>query len=326
MQLVSRARCLSISEQRPGELYMDRSLESYRVLIDRAEIWAFLQLLERTLGDLVVGTDCDYLVRCFHKRWWARKGCFKNGDLWCRIGTALNRRRKVIVYKVKAHVLAPDSPRELAAHTWTSVVGNELADAFAEKGALLHEVPIDVVRAVSEADFLAVRTQKQLFSTAIQAVPEKKGSAKAPGSREARRLTLPPIDGCYGPRFAARSAQVAGAVALLSLRTQDCPQATSRMAVERTLCPAVADDASGPLPRWSTFLDWPAGHAWLPQIDLQAGYLVVRGMRLLGFFGSAKLEQCLVRAKPRRQRETFWLVWTRGSRRKPHVQWQSPHY
>ena len=56
---------------------------------DRAEIWALLQLLERTLGDLVVGTDCDYLVKCFHKRWWARKGCFKNGDLWSRIGTAL---------------------------------------------------------------------------------------------------------------------------------------------------------------------------------------------------------------------------------------------
>ena len=70
------------------------------------------------------------------------------------------------------------------------LVGNELADAFAEKGALLHEVPVDVVRAVSEADFLAVRIQKQLYTTAIQAVPELKGSAKAPGSREARRLTL----------------------------------------------------------------------------------------------------------------------------------------
>ena len=90
-------------------------------------------------------------------------------------------------------MLAPDSPLELAAHTWTSVVGNELADAFAEKEALLHEVPIDVVRAVSEADFLAVRVQKQLYTTAIQAVPELKGSAKAPGSREARRLTLPQL-------------------------------------------------------------------------------------------------------------------------------------
>ena len=40
---------------------------------------------------------------------------------------------------------------------------------------------------------------------------------------------------------------------------------------------------------------WPAGYAWLPQIGLQAGYLVVRGMRLLGFFGSAKLEQALYR-------------------------------
>ena len=158
---------------------------------DRAEIWALLQLLERTLGDLVVGTDCDYLVKCFHKRWWARKGSFKNGDLWSRIGTALNRKREVTVYKVRAHVLAPDSPLDLAAHTWTSVVGNELADAFAEKGALLHEVPVDVVAAVSEADSLAVRIQKQLYTTAIQAVPELKGSAKARDSREARKLTLP---------------------------------------------------------------------------------------------------------------------------------------
>ena len=156
---------------------------------DRAEIWALLQLLERTLGDLVVGTDCDYLVRCST----SDDGLARAASRTVRIGTALNRRRKVIVYKVRAHVLAPDSPLELAAHTWTSVVGNELADACAEKGALLPEVPVDVVRAVSEADFLAVRIQKQFHTTAIQAVPELKGSAKAPGSREARRLTLPQL-------------------------------------------------------------------------------------------------------------------------------------
>ena len=113
VQLVSRAKYLSLSEQRPwGALY--GALPGELQGSDRAEIWAILQLLERTPGDLVVGTDCDYLVKCFHKRWWARKGCFKNGDLWCRIGTALNRKRKVIVYKVGAHVLAPDSPLELA--------------------------------------------------------------------------------------------------------------------------------------------------------------------------------------------------------------------
>ena len=35
VQLVSRAKCLSLSEQRPGELDMDRSLESYRALVVR---------------------------------------------------------------------------------------------------------------------------------------------------------------------------------------------------------------------------------------------------------------------------------------------------
>ena len=43
------------------------------------------------------------------------------------------------------------------------------------------------------------------------------------------------------------------------------------MAVERALCSAVAYDASGPFPRLSTRIDWPAGYAWIPQIGLQAG-------------------------------------------------------
>ena len=56
VQLVSRARYLSLSEQRPGELYMDRSLESYRALIVRnlgpffncwSVLWA-IWLLART--------------------------------------------------------------------------------------------------------------------------------------------------------------------------------------------------------------------------------------------------------------------------------------
>ena len=37
------------------------------------------------------------------------------------------------------------------------------------------------------------RIQKQLYTTAIQAVPELKGSAKAPDSREARKLALPKL-------------------------------------------------------------------------------------------------------------------------------------
>ena len=67
----------------------------------------------------------------------------------------------------------------------------QLTRDAAEEGALLHEVPVDLVAAVSEADSLAVRIQKQLYTTAIQAVSELKGSAKAPDSREARKLTLP---------------------------------------------------------------------------------------------------------------------------------------
>ena len=85
-------------------------------------------------------------------------------------------------------------------------------------------------------------------------------------------------------------------MALLSLRTHDCPQTTPRMAVERALCSAVVLGAPGLLPRWSTCFDRPAGNAWLSQIGLQAGYLVVRSVRLLGFLGSTTFEHALYRS------------------------------
>ena len=52
---------------------------------------------------------------------------------------------------------------------------------------------------------------------------------------------------------------------------------------------------SGPLPRWANCFDRPAGYPWLSQTGLQAGYLVVRCVRLLGFLGSPKFEQALYR-------------------------------
>ena len=94
-----RIRCLSRSVQRCGEFCMDRSPGELQGS-DRVEVWAVLQLLERTLRDLVIGTECDHVVKCFRTRWWERQGCRKNGDLWCRIGVALKRKRRVTVCKV----------------------------------------------------------------------------------------------------------------------------------------------------------------------------------------------------------------------------------
>ena len=64
----------------------------------------------------------------------------------CGVSLVLRSSVSVESESTRSHVLAPDSSHELAAHTWTSVVGNELADAFAEKGALLHEIPAEVVK------------------------------------------------------------------------------------------------------------------------------------------------------------------------------------
>ena len=82
-------------------------------------------------------------------------------------------------------MLAADSPHDLAAHIWTSVVGNELADPFAEKGTLFHEVPVDVVEAVREADALVVRIWRQLHI-----ILNSQASAKAPGACELRAPIL----------------------------------------------------------------------------------------------------------------------------------------
>ena len=104
-------------------------------------------------------------------------------------------------------------------------------------------------------------------------------------------------------------------MALLALRTYDSPQTPPKMAEERALYPAVAHGGSGPLPHWSACFDWPAGYPRLSQIGLQAGYLVVCRVRLLGLFSSPKFEQALYRPTHKRQRRMLCHAWTRGSHR-----------
>ena len=57
-------------------------------------------------------------------------------------------------------------------------------------GGCFHEVPVDVVKTIWETDSLVVRIQKQHCITAMQAVPELKGSPKAPDAREPRAPVL----------------------------------------------------------------------------------------------------------------------------------------
>ena len=180
------------------------------------------------------------------------------------IGTAVAG-RKVIVFKVRAHVPLLKWLLTPGLVLWAM----SLLTLLLRKG-LLHEVPIDVVRAVSEADFLAVRIQKQLYTTAIQDVPELKGSAKAPGSREARRITLPQLMAATDHDLLRNPLKLRG-----QWHCSRCGHTIAHKQLREWLLnvhcvPTVAHGASGPFLRLSTRIDWPAGYAWISQICLQA--------------------------------------------------------
>ena len=120
-----------------------------------------------------------------------------------------------------------------------------------ENGALLHEVLVDVVEAVREADSLVVRIQKQLYTMAIQAVPELRGSAKAPDTREARAPILEKLMASSSPR----SSCGANGIALAAGNTV-AHKHLREWAAARALCSAVVHGSSGPLSRWATCFDW----------------------------------------------------------------------
>ena len=170
------------------------------------------------------------------------------------------------------------------------------------KGALLHEVPIDVVRAVGEADYLAVRIQKQLYTTAIQAVPELKDSAKAPGSREARRLTLPQLMAATDHDLLRDPFKLQG-----QWHCSRCGHTIAHKQLREWLLNVPC------VPLLPTTLP-DLFHACQPElIGLQATH----GSHKLAY--KRGIWWCVACGSwaSSRQRETFWLVWTRGSRRNP---------
>ena len=62
------------------------------------------------------------------------------------------------------------------------------------------------------------------------------------------------------------------------------------------------------------------------KLALQAGYLVVRGVRLLGFLGSAKLEQALYRPIHKGSARRPGSLGQGAHTATPTSQWQSPHH
>ena len=160
----------------------------------------------------------------------------------------------------------------------------------------------------------------------LQAISELKGSAKAPGSREARRLTLPQLMAATEHDLLRDPLKLQGQWHCSRCEHTIAHKQLREWAVERALCPAVAHDASGPFPRWSARFDRPAGNAWLSQIGLQAGYLMVRGVRLLGWASSAarNFSRPCTGQSTKAARDVLARL-DKGLTPQTHVQWQSPH-
>ena len=137
-------------------------LPGSRQAVPRGELWALIQLLQRTSGDLTVAVDAAYTTKG-HSRGpaWAHQG---NHDLWATYwATVGSRAGTVTLLKVKSHIRlealpAAEAGRELAYRA------NQAADAAACAGALAAALPSHVCREVEQVDAKAWRVQKRLLA------------------------------------------------------------------------------------------------------------------------------------------------------------------
>ena len=105
----------------------------------RAELWGLLGILRYAVPPLCIGVDNGEVVLG-----WQSGSAYccapgRNGaDLWRRIWALLGDIGEgVTVYKVKAHLTIEDA--EVGLISWCDLRGNDSADHFAVKGALLAE-------------------------------------------------------------------------------------------------------------------------------------------------------------------------------------------
>ena len=146
--------------------------------VPRSELNAALQTLlamSETPGDLIMVSDCKSVVDGFAGEGRGTKACGANGDLWHEIFKLMDQRKArgdcTTVKKVRAHAELWHVQAGLI--LWQDFVGNEYADAFAKKGASLHQVPQDRSDEIERIDRLAWRIQERIMVTNIAALEKK---------------------------------------------------------------------------------------------------------------------------------------------------------
>ena len=138
-------------------------LEGSSQSVPRAEMVAVIQVVRATTGDISIYTDHANIVSGMAKGH-VRCAFLSNSDLWEDIWAAVRTHAgSVSVFKVPAHadvdaVLTSDVPRE-------AIVGNYVADAVADRGAKMAELPDNVVQ-----DYMAVQRTAELVLHRVVAV------------------------------------------------------------------------------------------------------------------------------------------------------------
>ena len=150
------------------------TLPGYRQTTDRAELYALTKALNHTDGTShscsIFISDCDYVVAGFrNKRWIHSSGT--NHDLWDMVGTSMRtrlaRNLSTVVVWTKSHVTP-----ELMAHyaiPAVDVIGNEIADALAKRGAALHSLAECTRKLIERADHKAHAVLRRIVKAQILA-------------------------------------------------------------------------------------------------------------------------------------------------------------
>ena len=159
------------------------TLAGERQNVPRAELTAAVETMRRLgrkPGDVTLVSDCKSVTDGFYKRIGGAAIRGKNSDLWIELIDLAKKRQEgggeVRFVKVKAHV--QDWHLDHGFISWEDFGGNEFADAFAKKGAWLHQVDHLTSGMIDRLDKQAWAIQDRIIATNIAAIEANTGHKK----------------------------------------------------------------------------------------------------------------------------------------------------
>ena len=139
-----------------------------RQTVPRAELFALLQVAQRTAGPIVIHIDASYVTKGWEKG--PRHDHRHHQDLWRTLWEELEGRRGFKVQKVKAHLKQEDVHRGIISQE--AFDANNMADDLAGKAAERHQFPSHVYREMEERDSLARKVQLRLATILMEVASE----------------------------------------------------------------------------------------------------------------------------------------------------------